>query len=215
MRSVLLADCGNDRDPVVTPYPTGVLTGDKRLRSRFAGWYRARRLDPDGTRRTEPLWTYFEAAQIHNAMLPGLTREAWVNLDGMLADGGDASVYGEGKPGGGEMLPFRNGDGLRGWLNRQTAAWGNMPHNWTNAEMVNLIRDLFVREEAEGIVLGSGVPSPWLAPGSSFGVRNMPTTQGVVSYEVRIGAGGKPEVKYDGPAPYRLGFGRDGRFCVP
>ena len=162
---------------------------------------------PEGGRIREPLWTYFEAAQIHNAMLLGMKDEAWVNLEGMLDDGGGVSAYVEGEPFGNEHMPYRNDLNARGWLDPDRAQAGNMPHLWTAAELVALVRDLFVREDNGQLVLGVGVPHSWLTPGSRFGVADMPTTLGPVSYTVTVSADGTCCLDYSGPAGYRCDFG--------
>jgi hypothetical protein len=205
----LLPGFGNPRDPAAVPYPTGALGGHREaLARRLAAWYRAERLHPDGSRKAEPRWTYFEAAQIHNALLLGLRDEAWINLAGMIASPGcwDVSAYIEGEPSGHEMLPFRNGEQGRGWLGRH-AAGGNMPHNWTSAEMITLIRDLFVTESDGELQIGVGVPESWLKPGSRFGVTDLPTDLGPVTYTVTVGKDGRPRLDYRGPRRHRL--------CVP
>jgi hypothetical protein len=203
----LLPGYGNERDPAAAPYPTGALPAMRdALAGKFAEWYRRNRLNSDGSRKPERLWSYFEAAQIHNAILLGMKEEAWVCLDGMLSPAGswDVSAYTEGDPGGNEFLPFRNGFERRGWLDPGTAVAGNMPHNWTTAEMIALIRTVFVVEEEGTLVLGKGVPPAWFEPGSRFGVRDLPTDLGKVSYMVTVGGDGKPVLDYSGPRPYRL-----------
>jgi len=207
----LLPSFGNPRDAIVTPYPTRALTGARdALTGRFRSWFASTRLDEGGRRRREALWTYFEAAQIHNALLLGLKDEAWKCLDGMLGDGlepsRDVSAWVEGVPLGNERLPFRNDVGSRGWLGGERAIAGAMPHNWTGAEMVNLIRTVFVAEEDDGLVLGRGVPESWLAPGMRFGVKAMPTDLGEVSYDVTVEANGPPRLEYRGPSPYRVAW---------
>lgn len=207
MKTELLPRYGNERDPIITPYPTGALLSSlDDVREKFGEWYAENRLNPDGSRNPEPLWTYFEAAQIHNAILLGFREEAWTSLDGMLAPRGtfDVSAYPEGCAGGGEALPFGNGGVVRGWLDAQRAEAGNMPHNWTSAELVNLLRDMFVREECGCLVLGTGVPKNWLVAGARFGAENMPTDFGLVSYTATVGVQGRVELDYRGPENYRL-----------
>jgi hypothetical protein len=204
----LLPAYGNPRDAVVAPYPTNALAAHvDELRDQFTQWFRAQRLDPDGRRVPEPLWTYFEAAQVHNAVLLGLRDEAWTCLDGMLApeDPWDVSAYTEGEPAGNEFLPFRNDIGRRGWLGAN-ARGGNMPHNWTSAELINLIRDIFVCEQGSTLALGRGVPKAWFAPGNRFGVTNLPTAFGPVSYEVRVTENGHIDLSYTGPEFYTTEF---------
>ena len=196
----------------MAPYPTQALSGPayrERLRESFAPWYRQHRLDAQGARIREPLWTYFEAAQIHNALRLGMKEEAWVNLNGMLRDGCEPwgiAAWIEGSADGNESLPYANGASARGWLQVGRATGGNMPHGWTCGEMVALLRSVFVEEREGELVLGPGVPAAWLAPGSRFGARDLPTEHGVVSYELTVDAGGRRELRYSGRTPYRCGW---------
>jgi hypothetical protein len=212
MAKVLLPQYGNERDPVVSPYPCGALTGAEHiegLKRQFIAWYRVNRLDANGKRKPEQLWTYFEAAQIHNAFLLGFKDEAWVCLDGML-DGATSpwniSAWVEGPPGGGEQLPFGNNVSGKGWLRKEKSIAGNMPHNWTSGEVINMIRDIYVIEENGRLVLGKGVPTAWLVPGSRFGVSQMPTDLGMVSYTVDVGADGVACLDYHGPENYSIAW---------
>jgi len=207
----LLPLYGNERDPVVTPHPTGALADHTdALRAQFEAWFRANRLGSDGTRSPEKRWTYFEVAQVHNAFRLGLDDLAWPALDELLGEGGtatwDVSAFGEGAPGGAEFLPYRNGEGRRGWLDPQTAQAGNMPHGWTAAEWILLIRDLFVRDDGPRLVLGAHIPQSWLLPGARFGVSGLPTRFGLVSYQATVGDRGEIEWEYDGPEEYEVGW---------
>lgn len=208
----LIPRYGNERDPVVSPYPTGAFAKSpyrEMVREHFIQWYRANRLDEQGRRKREPLWTYFEAAQIHNAILFGFVKEAWECLEGMLADAcfpWNIAAWIEGPPGLNEQLPFANNHGERGWLQTSRALGGNMPHNWTSGEMLALLRTIFVREEGDHLVLGSGVPDAWLKPGSRYGVQNMPTEFGLVSYTVTVDEKGVPKIEYEGPQNYQTAW---------
>jgi hypothetical protein len=181
---------------------------DPDLKTAFENWYTVNRLTDDGKRNPEELWTYFEAAQIHNAFLLGMKNEAWISLSGMLRDSSafGVSAYTEGKPDGNENLPYKNTEGLHGWLDREKAAGGNMPHNWTTAELINCIRDMFVREKDGQIILGTGVPDSWLKPGKSFSVQNMPTSKGTVSYSVKVNPDGCIDLEHSGPQDYTTAF---------
>jgi hypothetical protein len=202
-----LLENNQPRDLVVAPYPTNTFLDNKTLKENFIFKYKRLRLNDDGTRKPEELWTYFEVAQIHNAILNGMVDEAWVNLDGMIESSNwDMCAYIEGRPGQNEFLNFKTGDNRRGWLNSENALGGNMPHNWTSAEMVNLIRDIFVYEANGEIVLGKGVPRSWLKPGKTFGVENMPTNFGLVTYSAKVLNDGNIELEYDGPTNYRRAF---------
>ena len=189
----LLPAYGNERDPCVAPYPCNALSGHQAaLREAFLRWYRAHRLDEAGGRVPEPLWTYFEAAQIHNALLLGLRDEAWACLDGFLDDPRwfGMSLMQEGRWNATEMLPFGNGKAQgRGWL-REGATGANMPHNWTTSEAMLMLRSLLVVEEAQGLALLGGVPDAWLVPGARMGVERLPTAFGSISFTVIVDARG-------------------------
>jgi len=209
----LLPSFGNERDAAVTPHPAGVLAGHtEALRAKFEPWFRAHRLTSAGARLPEKLWTYFEVAQVHNAFRLGLDELAWASLDGLLDESGgdwDVSAWGEGRPGGAEFLPYQNGAGRRGWLDPEGARAGNMPHGWTAAEWVLLLRDLLVRDDGVRLVLGPHVPPSWLLPGAAFGVEALPTRFGLVSYRASVGNDGAVTLEYDGPDGYQVGWGRD------
>ncbi len=202
---------GNDRDLIVSPWPSGALVGQRdELARRFITAYRRLRLHGDGSRKDEPLWTYFEAAQAHNAILLGFVEEGWTTLNGMIAapvGPWDCGHYGEGRPGGSEFLPYRNqlpgpaGAECRGWLDPVTATHGNLPHNWTAAEVLAALRDTLVQERAGRLALGAGVPRAWRIPGARFAAERLPTDLGPVTFTVRIGPDGAPHLDhYDGPA---------------
>ncbi|GAA3215233.1 hypothetical protein ACFO1B_14390 [Dactylosporangium siamense] len=182
----LLPAYGNERDPIVTPYPTGALAGHgDRLRKAFEEWFRAHRLDHDGGRRPERLWTYFEAAQAHNALRLGLVEEAWASLGPMLRDGGtwQLGAHDEGEPGGNESLPFTGRQGA-GWLSAEHGRAGNMPHVWTAAELLGALRTVFVDDDGDVLVLGAGVPESWRRPGARFGATDLPTRWGPITFTV-------------------------------
>jgi hypothetical protein len=207
----LLPAYGNERDPIVAPHPTGVLLGHTpALRAKFEAWFRRNRLHPDGTRNPERLWTYFEVGQVHNAFRLGLDDLAWNSLDSLLSDGNtstwDVSAFPEGAPGGAEYLPYRNGVSRRGWLDPQNALGGNMPHGWTAAEWIMLLRDLFVRDDGDRLVLGPHLPASWRVPGARFGAHDLPTRFGLVSYEATVDADGRVDLEYNGPEDYVAGW---------
>ncbi|HEX2999921.1 MAG TPA: hypothetical protein VHR86_06770, partial [Armatimonadota bacterium] len=63
-----------------------------------------------------------------------------------------------------------------------TLAEGDMPHGWMCAAYVSLVRNMLVRESADGVVLLSGVPQHWLKPGARISVQDFPSEFGMVSY---------------------------------
>ena len=202
---------GNDRDSIIAPWPSGALAGNSdELAQRFGTHYRSHRLDADGGRKPEPMWTYFEAAQAHNALLLGFADEGWITLSGMIAKPNhswDCGHDGEGAPNSNEYLPFLNhlpgpkGAEARGWLHPEHATYGNMPHNWTSGEIIAALRDTLVQERDGRLLLGAGVPRTWRFPGARFGAERLPTDLGPVSFTIVIEADGRPRLEYyDGPA---------------
>jgi len=180
-----LEQWGQERDPAVAPHPSGYGQNNPTMRAKFEAWYRENRLNPDGSRRAERAWTYFEAAHAHNALLLGFREWAWVTLEGMLSDGQNNQwAWSEGEPGKSEFLPFGNGEGRRGWLDPALSRAGNMPHNWTSAELLLALRSVFVVErDGEPLQLGMGVPASWRQSGARFGVENLPIRGGKLSFE--------------------------------
>lgn len=209
-RHLLPEFANNDRNPIITPWPSNALSGHHdELKQRFLAWYRQHRLGPDGSRTAEPLWTYFEAAQAHNAIRLGFVEEGWTSLRGMLDASGawDCGHFGEGQPIGHEMLPYHNchpgpaGSERRGWLDPAVATHGNMPHNWTAGEILAALRDCFVVEQDGRLHLGAGVPRAWRIPGQSIAAERLPTDLGTVSFTIAFGDdGGGTLTRYDGPA---------------
>lgn len=61
---------------------------------------------------------------------------------------------------------------------------GDGQHVWAAAEWVLMMRHCFVREEANTLVLCSGIPAHWLAPGERLSLGPTPTPFGDVTVEV-------------------------------
>jgi hypothetical protein len=59
------------------------------------------------------------------------------------------------------------------------------PHGTFAAEYVTLLRNMLVREQADGIVLMSALSPTWLKPGEAVSVHDAPTTFGKVSFTLR------------------------------
>jgi hypothetical protein len=59
------------------------------------------------------------------------------------------------------------------------------PHGWFAAEYVSFLRNMLVRERADGIALMSALSPAWLKPGESVSVHGAPTTYGNVSFTLR------------------------------
>jgi len=61
---------------------------------------------------------------------------------------------------------------------------GDGQHGWAAAEWIMMIRNLFVREEKETLILGSGIFPEWLKPGRTIGFGPTPTPYGAVSLQL-------------------------------
>lgn len=205
---------GNDElEATVVPYPTGILLGNRmNLRRLFEAWYKANRMDESGKPVHDRLYPYVELAQIHNAMQLGLKELLWPALDDLLGPAPDAEgrsailPVSEGEAGGAECLPFGLPPLVRGWLNPVQAKGANMPNAWASAEMIQLLRSIFVVESEQRLILGLGVPEAWLKPGSEFGVSDLPTSLGTVSYHARVLSDGLVRLEYRGPQKWQAAF---------
>jgi len=62
---------------------------------------------------------------------------------------------------------------------------GDMPHGWTAAEYVSLVRDMLLYEAGDTLQLAAGVRAAWLADGESVSVDKLPTYFGALSYQLR------------------------------
>ncbi len=62
---------------------------------------------------------------------------------------------------------------------------GDMPHGWTAAEYVNLVRDMLLYESGDTLQLAAGIRAAWLADGKTVAVTQLPTYFGPVTYELR------------------------------
>ncbi len=58
---------------------------------------------------------------------------------------------------------------------------GDGQHVWAAAEWLIYLRNLFVREEGEGLILGQGILSPWLKSGKGMSFGPAPTAFGKVT----------------------------------
>lgn len=75
---------------------------------------------------------------------------------------------------------------------------GDGHHVWASAEWVLMVRNCFVREEDDILVLGSGIPQRWLESGEAASFGPAPTRFGTVSVEVQQGDDGSAELRWHG-----------------
>jgi len=93
---------------------------------------------------------------------------------------------------------------------------GDGHHAWASAEWVLMIRNMFVREEGDRLVLAAGVLPEWLQAGVPVSFGPAPTAFGDVSVEV-LPWGGGAEVRWSGSwrtAPARIEVGLPGYAAV-
>ena len=74
---------------------------------------------------------------------------------------------------------------------------GDGQHVWAAAEWLLYLRNAFVREEQDRLVLGGGIPPAWLAGETPCSFGPTPTPCGDVSINIRP-SGGRVEVAWDG-----------------
>lgn len=66
---------------------------------------------------------------------------------------------------------------------------GDGQHGWAAAEWVMVMRNSFVREEADTLVLGAGVRTDWLSPTQPVSFERAPTEFGEMEVHFRFGSG--------------------------
>jgi len=74
---------------------------------------------------------------------------------------------------------------------------GDGHHAWASAEWVLMIRNMFVREEGERLVLASGILPEWLEAAGPVSLGPVPTSFGEVRVEI-VRGGRRPEVRWSG-----------------
>ena len=61
---------------------------------------------------------------------------------------------------------------------------GDGQHVWAAAEWLMMIRNLFVREEAGALIIGSGLRQEWLESGEAVSIEKTLTPAGAVSVRI-------------------------------
>lgn len=62
---------------------------------------------------------------------------------------------------------------------------GDGDHGWAAAEMINIIRDLFVQEERDRLILGQGLSPDWICSPKPVSIKHANTVFGTVSYDIQ------------------------------
>lgn len=76
------------------------------------------------------------------------------------------------------------------WSTRDFMDWNLMPDGSTSATIIELMRNMLVREYKDELHLFSAVSPAWLQPGKSIVVRDEPTVFGPVSAVLKVNSGG-------------------------
>ena len=96
---------------------------------------------------------------------------------------------------------------------------GDVPHGWSAAHYILLLRDMLLREDGDKLVLLSCIPGAWLDDGKIIEIKNAPTYFGKVSFKIESSrAKGSVKLAIDCAAPppggYILTLGKN-RVAIP
>ncbi len=83
---------------------------------------------------------------------------------------------------------------------------GDMPHSWIGAIYINTVRNLFVHEEDDKLMLGIGIDEKWLAGEEGVSIGDFPTYYGDISYSVKKEGDGILRIMASGNAAPPQGF---------
>jgi hypothetical protein len=72
---------------------------------------------------------------------------------------------------------------------------GDGQHVWAAAEWIMVMRNLFIREEKDALVIGAGVRPEWFQKGGAFGVAETLTGHGKVSVEFQVTSQAEAELR--------------------
>jgi hypothetical protein len=79
---------------------------------------------------------------------------------------------------------------------------GDMPHGWTAAEYVCLVRDMLLYERDDTLQIAAGVRAEWLTDGKAVAVNELPTYFGPLTYKLtRSGSTVTLDVQTSAPPP--------------
>jgi hypothetical protein len=75
---------------------------------------------------------------------------------------------------------------------------GDMPHSWAAAELISLARDMLLSEQDGRLLVNSGAPDAWLAPGQHVALRDAPTQYGPATISLtRLSDGPAPDLRVE------------------
>lgn len=81
-----------------------------------------------------------------------------------------------------EAMPSRKNE--KGLYEITEGVIGDVPHGWSAAHYVLLLRDMLLREDGNKLILLSCIPETWLDDGKVIEIKNAPTYFGKVSFKV-------------------------------
>jgi hypothetical protein len=62
---------------------------------------------------------------------------------------------------------------------------GDMPHTWVGSDFIRSILDLFAYETGDALVIGAGVPEPWVREGDGLEMKGLRTRYGTLDLRMR------------------------------
>jgi hypothetical protein len=62
---------------------------------------------------------------------------------------------------------------------------GDMPHTWIGAEYICAVRNMFVYEDGDKLIIGAGIPKEWAESGKEIKAQGLPTYYGDVSFSLK------------------------------
>ncbi len=74
---------------------------------------------------------------------------------------------------------------------------GDGQHVWAAAEWLLMLRNAFVREEGDRLILAGGIPEDWRRPGHHLAFGPAPTRFGTLSLTLETDAGGRTEITWE------------------
>jgi len=73
---------------------------------------------------------------------------------------------------------------------------GDGQHGWALAEWVMMLRNMFLREEGDRLVLAAGIPPTWLDSGQELSLGPAPTSFGPVTVRLRAAGDGRATIQW-------------------
>ena len=168
----------NERTFMIGIWPSWITNKDNnRYVEELLG--RRNELWENGAPIERPLWTYFNAAEAHQALFIGRPDITWETINYFWNNQCSPGLYTYWE-GDGEENSFGGWEKCRGWLEPKYIT----PHYWTASEMALLQLDMLVYFDESGnepvLVIGGGIPKEWM--NEPMKVENFKTKFGTVNW---------------------------------